>query len=425
MRNQILFFVLIAFSSIESYSQIIFENGYFINESNQKTECLIKNIEWKNNPTEFEYKLTQNANIQKGGIKNVKEFGITGVSKYIRALVKIDKSSDNINNMGYNRNPIFNEEELFLKVLIEGKASLFYYEKGNLTRFFFKTNDSNINQLVYKRYLIKKNNTHYIVANTPIITDNYYVTQNNYFRQQLYNDLKCMGITMRDVEYIKYKKRDLKRFFTKYNECINTGYIDFEPKQKKDLFNLSFRPGINLSNLAIQNSIPDPRDTDFGNELSFRFGIESEYILPFNKNKWGVIIEPTYQYYKSEKSKEAKDVSGGILISKINYHSIALPIGIRHYFHLNDDSKIFANISHTHNYSRKSSFDFSRIDGSSYRPLDAKERSKTLDLGIGYKYKDRYSLEIRYQTKRNIVNDYINWYSEYKIFSVIFGISLF
>ena len=56
MRKQILVLAFITISCLQSYSQIIFENGYFIDESNNRIECLIKNIDWKNNPTEFEYK---------------------------------------------------------------------------------------------------------------------------------------------------------------------------------------------------------------------------------------------------------------------------------------------------------------------------------------------------------------------------------
>ena len=39
-----------------SYSQITFEKGYFISNDGIKTECFIKNLDWRNNPTEFEYK---------------------------------------------------------------------------------------------------------------------------------------------------------------------------------------------------------------------------------------------------------------------------------------------------------------------------------------------------------------------------------
>ena len=61
-----------------SYGQIRFEKGYFITNENQRTECLIKNVDWKNNPHEFLYKLKDRKETQKGTIQSVKEFGIYG-----------------------------------------------------------------------------------------------------------------------------------------------------------------------------------------------------------------------------------------------------------------------------------------------------------------------------------------------------------
>ncbi|MDR7132361.1 hypothetical protein J2X69_004728 [Algoriphagus sp. 4150] len=407
MSKRILFLALSLILSVKSVSQVIFENGYFLNESNQNIVCLIKNIDWKNNPTEFEYMLSKDAVSQKASIKTVKEFGINGVSKYVRATVKLDRSSDDVDKMSSDRNPNFQEEQLFLKVLIEGKASLFQYEEGNLKRFFHSLNDSEISQLVYKRYLNDKK-----------------LFQNDSFKQQLLNDLKCQDISLSDIEHLKYTKRDIKGVFIKYNECEGDSYIDFESNQKKDLFNLSFRPGLNYSNLAIQNSSLDSRDVDFDGKLGFRFGIESEFVLPFNKNKWSIIVEPTYQYYKTEKTTETKIVSGGFLVSKVNYQSIELPIGVRHYFFINDKSKIFVDISYVFDFSTNSSIKFTRMDGSMLNSLELKSR-RNLGLGIGYKYNHKYSIGMRYQTSREILGDYLYWDSDYKTLSMILGFSVF
>src|SRR5690606_2527230 len=125
----------------------------------------------------------------------------------------------------------------------------------------------------------------------------------------------------------------------------NQESISFEDKEKRDLFNLTLRPGLNSSSLSIKNNAVSNRSFDFDNEIGFIFGAEVEFILPFNNNKWALIIEPTYrQGYKSEKSISS-DVSGGILVAKVDYKSFEIPVGFRHYFYLNDDSKIFANIS--------------------------------------------------------------------------------
>jgi hypothetical protein len=74
MKKQLLF-LLTAILSFNCYSQISYEKGYYIDNMNQKTNCLIKNIDWITNPTEFEYKLSENSESKKATIKSIKEFG--------------------------------------------------------------------------------------------------------------------------------------------------------------------------------------------------------------------------------------------------------------------------------------------------------------------------------------------------------------
>jgi len=57
--------------SMFAFSQIHFEKAYFINNNDLKTECLIRNVDWRNSPTTFEYKTDANSEVQKGDIKNV------------------------------------------------------------------------------------------------------------------------------------------------------------------------------------------------------------------------------------------------------------------------------------------------------------------------------------------------------------------
>lgn len=407
MRLQIVFLVLFSIFLLKSYSQITFESGYFINDSSQKTDCFIKNIEWRNNPTEFEYKLTLEAAIQKANISNVKEFGINGISKYIKALVNIDRSSNTINEMSSEKNPIFKEELLFLKVLIEGKASLYLYENRSLTRFFFKTEELEISQLVYKQYLVKDQ-----------------VAQNNHFRQQLYSHLKCQNIASQNIKYLKYYEKDLMKFIIKYNECTDADFINYESTQRRDYFNLSIRPGVNLSNLNIQNSLMESSETDYGNKFSFRFGTELEFILPYNKSKWAIILEPTYQYYRSENYKEKIIGPGDVVLTKVNYQSIELPIGFKHYFYFNDHSKIFVNISYVFDFAFNSSIESSIKGESLNEPLEINSTGN-FAFGLGYKFKDRYSMEIRYQTAREVLHSYSYWYSDYKTLSLLFGYTIF
>ena len=403
MKKQLLFF-LATILSFNCYSQISFEKGYYIGDDNQKIEQ-VATISANN---EFEYKLSGNSESKKVTIKSIKEFGVDNSSKYVRSTVNIDRSSESVNNLSDDKNPIFQEEEVFLKVLVDGKATLYEYVDGNLKRYFYIKENSNVEQLIYKKYRTPEN----------------YIGENNKFRQQLWIDLNCPNFKMSKIENVEYTRNDLVRFFIEYSECHNDEIINFQLQQKRDLFNMTIRPRINSSSLTIQSSTSDSRDTDFGNKVGVGFGLEAEFVLPFNKNKWAIAIEPTYQSFKSEKRSNVNNVSGGVLIANVDYSSIEFPVGLRHYLFLSNNSKVFINASYIFDLSSKSSIEFTRNDGSNLDSIEIETRSN-LAIGIGYKQNDRYSLEVRYQTNREILRNYLFWNSEYKTLSIVFGYSLF
>ena len=407
MKKQLVFLVT-TILSFNCYSQITFEKGYFIDNTNQKTNCLIKNIDWNNNPTEFEYKLSENSISKMATIKSIKEFGIDHFSKYVRSTVNIDRSSKSLNNLSYDKKPTFKEEELFLKVLVEGKATLYQYIDRDLKRYFYSKENFNIEQLIFKSYKT---------------TDNK-VGKNNKFKQQLWVDLKCPNFKKSKIENLDYIKNELIIFFVEYNKCNDQEYVNFESKPKRDLFNLTIRPRINSSSLAMQNFYINSEDIVFENKTEFGSGLEAEFILPFNKNKWAFTIEPTYQSYKSEKTTNENIVSGEILKANVDYSSIEVPVSLRHYLFLNNSSKIFINASYVFDLSSKSSIEYIINDSSNLNSLQIITRNN-LAIGIGYKQNDKYSLEVRYQTNREILGNYLFWSSKYKTFSIIFGYSLF
>lgn len=410
MQKQLLFLLAIIFS-INTYSQISFENGYYIDNSNNKINCLIKNVDWKNNPTEFEYKLSENGEPVKITITSVKEFGIDKTSKYIRDNVNIDRSGKNINFLSTDKNPVYKEETLFLKVLVEGKANLYEYVDGNLTRYFYSKENSSIEQLIFKKY------------KTPDEGD---IRNNNRFRQQLWSELKCPNIELRRIENLDYKKNDLVGFFADYSDCHNSNLINFEQKEKnkREMFNLTIRPRINRSSLSLQSSYSSIRETDFENKVGLGIGLEAEFLLPFNKNKWAIIIEPTYRYYNSEKVTNA-NLSQGDIIGRVDYSSIEVPVGLRHYFFLNMNSKLFVNTSFIFDIHPKSSITFDRSYGPNLEGDLEIASGYNYAFGTGYKYNNKYSIELRYQTGRELLSDYTSWNSEYTQLSVVFGYSVF
>ena len=406
MKKRLLL-VLITVSSLNCYSQISFKKGYFIDNTEEKSDVLIRHVDWRSNPVTFEYKLSEESEIRSAGIDSIREFGVYNISKFIRAKVKIDRSSDNINKLSKIKEPILKEEELFLNLLVEGKANLFQYNDGPVRRYFFSKENSGIRQLVYKRYLIRSVK----------------IGTNNSFRQQLWSELKCADLHIEEYDDIEYNREDLVKIFRRYNKCQDTE-ITFQPKEKKDLFNLNLRPRLNNSSMTIKNETTLSRDTDFGNKIAFGFGIEAEFILPFRNNKWSIIIEPSYQSFNQEKVTEESNVQGGTLVTRSKYQSIEGHFGFRHYFYLNDNSKIFLNASYVWDIESESSIEFYREGDNSLGSLDI-ATSNNLAFGLGYKYNNKYSLEIRFQNNREVLKSYRYYNSDYKTISLIVGYSIF
>lgn len=407
MKKQ-LFSLLLFIIGLNSYSQITFEEGYFINNSGQKITCLIKNVDWKNTPTQIEYKLQENDEAQLKSIETLNEFGINGISKYIKAKVEIDRSSKNINRLSQNRNPIFSEENLFLKVLVEGQANLYEYNDGNLLRYFYSLKDSEIKQLIYKKYK----------------TVNGDVSENNRYRQQLWSDLSCDGFDQQKLEYINYSKRDLVKQFTKFNDCVESDYINFNAKDKRDFFHLTIKPRLNISSLTFGNSLSDIDPIEFDDETGFGIGIDLEFVLPFNKNKWAITLEPAYQSFKSESSSPTDNIVGGERVAIVDYSSIEIPIGLRHYFYINKKSAIYLNAAYVMDFSMSSSVEFTRKDGSNLNTIEVK-KGNNIAFGAGYQYNKKFSLEFRYQTNRDILDSYEYWSSDYSSMSFILGYQIF
>ena len=364
--------------SILTFSQVNFEKAYFVDNSGKRIECLIKNADWRSNPTAFDYKINESSAIETASIKDVESFEIINKVKYLRSTVKIDKSPNNLNNLSIEEAPVFMEEELFLKQIVSGTANLYKYQNGNLVRFFYHKDEGSIEQLVYKMYRSESTNYRYNTA----------------YKQQLQKNFNC-GNSDGEIDRIEYKENTLTDFFVNYNNCADPSSAQKVIEANKGIFNLNIRPRVNFSSLKLMND-PQKLSADMGSKATFGFGLELEYVLPFNKNKWALIVEPTYQYYKAENTLDTPSVSGGKIITTADFKSIELPFGIRHYMYIDQKSKLFINVQYVLDFGMDSSIKSLRSDSSLY--LDIDNRVKTFPryaAGVGYNYNAKFGIELR------------------------------
>lgn len=403
-------FMVLFFVTANMFSQTHFEAGYYIDNLDKKVNCLIKNTDWKNNPTEFKYKLNENDEIKVATIDDIKEFVIYNFAKYIRATVGVDRSSRDALGISKQKKSLFTEETLFLQTILEGKASLYKFEDKSLKYFFFSVDDEPLEQLVYKKYYLTKNGA----------IDKYQILDNNTYRNQLWMSLKCASISKSQFENLKYRSNALEALFKKYNTCNNAENIEYKKVTNKKLFNFTLTPGLDVSSYKqqIATGRTSVLDVNFGYQSSLRLGAELEAILPFNNNKWAIIVEPFYQSYKSESEVDDEQIDN----ARFTYSSLGLNFAFRHYFFISDKAKLFINAG----YAREFKLNLEIEIGDATEEALINKSAGAPIIGMGFKIKNRYSVELRSVFNRELVRRGLNLSdSKYNTFSLILGYTIF
>ena len=363
------FLFIFTLLSVQAFSQIDFEKGYFINNDGSRTEAYIKNKEWLGSPTEFTYTDQPGGETKIAKIENIREFAV-GNSKFIRTTVKIDNSVNQDGKLSSTAAPDFVTETVLLKVLIEGSADLFYFRRKGEDRFFFRTNDGPINQLVYKKFLGP-------TICTPIIT----------LSGSAKIQCHCKKTSDQMFKRLRYDEV-MKKHFIEHNVCSGDSRGRQGCQKKNYLLKYT---GMDLAN-AHATYINNQLYAEYDSKPGFRLGLDMEIVLPFNRNKWAVMVEPTYQSYKSQSKAKNKQ--------KIEYTSIEMPLGVRHYFFLNKSTTIFLDAGAV--------FDLPfKYETTAF---EAKKPSASVMAGIGVSFK-KFSIEGRHYFERSVIAD--NSFTDY------------
>ncbi|GAA3518948.1 hypothetical protein GCM10022393_36370 [Aquimarina addita] len=242
---------------------------------------------------------------------------------------------------------------------------------------------------------------------------------NTNYKTQLWTDLQCSNISLKEVRSTEYKRKSLTKYFLKYNNC-NGDISNVVNSQEKGRFKLTAIGGISANSLKVSNRIDNIPTIDFDSKFTFRIGLESEYIFAFNRNKWAAFLTPTYQSFNSNKDIIFLRQSSGALTTNmdVNYQSIEVPLGIRHYMFLNTNSKLFIDGALVLDIPLNSEIvyedyidDFKVSSGISF------------SAGIGYDYKNRYKVQLRY-APRDLGDGGASSY-KYSSISLVLGYSIF
>jgi len=225
--------------------------------------------------------------------------------------------------------------------------------------------------------------------------------------------------TMNSIKEIGYNAKDLSKYFKEYNNDFGGTTTDLAETKRKPYFNLKLSPGFNMASLSMSTVVGSQNQrsvSDFGSKAGFQIGTEAELILPFNKYHWGILFEPTFQSYSGT------DPNGTHGESTINYQSIEFPIGIRYYFPLSDNTRIFLDglVIPAMSINMNSSISYYTFYSNmiSEKTIDINPAGNSA-LGAGAEFK-KFSIEARYYTTRNLLDNSTE-YADYNRFAIIVG----
>lgn len=294
--------ILLSLCSIAAAAQVRYEKGWFVDNTGRKVECLIKNDERFSKTSQFMYKMSEDSEERVATIAEISSFSV-GNMLFERHEVMIDYSEDDI-NAGYDISSEPNQERevVFLQVLCDGQARLYYYEIPKVKKnYFFSTTES-----PELEYLINKN----------YMTDNRtgFLRENKAFRHQLYIGLANMGVTPDDVNHLEYDENQLMDLFDKLNGTKSARYAQG-------------RFGIDLQGTY--------RPASHGG-YSIGAGVSFEYLFSKYRNKWAVFFMPEMKMLRM--AYTGKD---GEIHQSNTIYDIQLQAGGRYYMYLNNSVRCY------------------------------------------------------------------------------------
>lgn len=374
--------------SFTTYAQRGFKEGYIVNNRHERIDCLIRNVGNEESTMNYEFRLGEDKPIEKIELTKIEEFGIDDELKCIRALISLDVSRRYIKSI-QDTTIQWDEGHAYLKTLVEGEfASLFsyYFEKESL--FFYSKDGNTIEPLVHKEYS---------VGTTPIMQQQ--ILRDNTYQEQLKQQLSCG--TSENAHKVSYTKKDLIKYFIDYHTCKNSDYYQFESTHIKK-GKLFIKPGIHINNnqLTIKNPVDAAPRASFVKENSVGYGLELEYMIPFNNYAWSFFAEGNYLSYNADKIALNDNQNASLYDGyMIDYKTIEMPFGINYNVNMNQNQRLYVKVAFAPHFILSESYiAFNESNKESF------SSSSRFLVGLGYSFQN-LGVELRYYTPQNITQN--------------------
>ncbi len=394
--------VVLLFSTV-IFAQAKFEKGYIITANGERQEVLIENLDWLNNPASIRVKNNDAAAPRILNASEIRKFEVGGAT-FISEDVSYDKTVENLSDLTTVYEPENVSERITLRKLVGGDLELYKYQDKKLVRYFYRKDGGEIRQLVYKPYY-----------SAPKV-----LAFNETYKNQLATILTC-NPNQQEIRSARYSQKALTDLFVAQNTCANPNQAVDVAVKPQGVFNINLRPRIIFSNIVADQPLLVYEHGAYvkASSVGFGFGVEFEYLFPFNDNRFGLVAEPTFRTVAATETYSSSNIVGGELMMDYKSSAIEIPLSIRYYIPVNEQLKFFVNAGYSIvDIDLTHEMVFTRNDGSIFTENRDLKTNQSVLFGAGVNFTEKFSGEIRY---RRLVTDDIN----NNTFSLILGYNIF
>lgn len=214
----LILFMAIPFTSVAQGSN---SDGYVVTNDNDTIYGTFAASKWNVTPSKVSFDGPNGR--EEYQPLDIKSFYAAG-EFYESAIVAVDKSIANLQNLDYSSKPVLELDTMFIQALFRSSISLYHHknEKG-WNYFFIKNGDEPIEQLIYKKYLVDR------MVGGLMKT---FVVENNAFIGQMKTSFGQCPDLAADIDKARYQWYSLQGVFNKYAECTGELVLNQEGSKR-------------------------------------------------------------------------------------------------------------------------------------------------------------------------------------------------
>ncbi|HEX5025361.1 MAG TPA: hypothetical protein VFV68_08815 [Agriterribacter sp.] len=204
--------LLSVFIAISAFGQNINKKGYVLKNNGDTLRGWIHYKNWEKNPQQILFQrdsLTDN--VVKFSINDLTFFEITGLDKYVKAIVEKDIRPVDPNNLVQGTENMTKTDTVFLRQIVSGSKIDLYELVDSKSHFFLKQANEPYKELSYKVFVNERSNI---------------ATQKNYINQlrAVVGNNEMPSSLENKINNASYKEQDLKEAVVAINKAGGSVY---------------------------------------------------------------------------------------------------------------------------------------------------------------------------------------------------------